>query len=170
MLSAKQKLITLVIAILGSVFLPAISLLIFKKQGKVKDFYLDTKDERNLPYASSILYFLLAAYSILQFQNITQIFGIIFFNAALLVLVIFVINYYTKISAHMASLGSLAAYLYSFSFNLKIELIYWITATIVISGIVALARLKLQAHTKFQIYLGFFTGAIVTTLLLLLIF
>jgi len=75
-------------------------------------------------------------------------------SGALLSLIFFFINYWTKISLHAAGGGILSGYLCAFSaqqlhFNYSLILLSFL-----ISGLIISARLALNKHTPFQAYLG----------------
>lgn len=154
-------------------FCLAIPLLIFyflKKLGKISSYYMENRSERNLPFVVLIVCYAIATYFVEKIPSIMPLFNVVLVNAVISLFFVLTINSFTKISAHLTALGSLTAYLYFFSYMLKMDLLVWILSSIFISGLIAIARLSLEAHTKFQIYLGFFTGVIVTTTLLFLLF
>jgi membrane-associated phospholipid phosphatase len=101
---------------------------------------------------------------------VLPIFPVIFINGAIIILFVLLFNNFFKISAHLAALGSLFMYLYMFSYRLQMDLLWWILGILLISGVVAVSRLVLNAHTKLQVYSGFFLGAFVTFGILKLLF
>jgi membrane-associated phospholipid phosphatase len=85
-----------------------------------------------------------------------------------LILICLAINFFTKISAHLAGAGGLTGAMTGISIRLNIDLVMLITIIILCSGLIGFARLKLNAHNPAQIYAGFICGMIVMTIFLLI--
>lgn len=154
------------ITILFTIVLPVLAFYFLKKKGIIEDFYMENGRERNLPYVIMIVCYALATYILQQIPLILPVFLLIFINSGIVVFVVLLINSFTKISAHLASLGALVAYLYNLSALMKMDLFLWLTFFIIISSLLIIARYELKAHTKIQVYTGFFIGISVTTILL----
>ena len=73
-------------------------------------------------------------------------------------LILFLLSFKWKISAHTLGIGGLTGALIAISFRLNVNLEYFIIATIIVSGIVGYSRLKLKTHEQYQIYIGWLTG------------
>ena len=63
-----------------------------------------------------------------------------------------------KISAHMIGMGGVLGLIISLSFNYSASIMFFLMLAVMISGIVAFARLSLNAHTPTQVYAGLATG------------
>jgi hypothetical protein len=63
-----------------------------------------------------------------------------------------------KISAHLAGLGGVCGMLYSISVVTFTETLTWLLVAIVVSGLVASARLILKSHTGIELISGFLLG------------
>jgi hypothetical protein len=134
----------------------------------ISSLLLVRREERIYPIlAISIFYY--ATYYLLKGIHLSTIFSYYMLGATLLALLSLVINFYGKISLHMVAIGSFTGLLLGLSLNFGVNLNAEICATIVVAGIVGYARLKSGMHKPAEIYSGFAVGAIVMTLLIILL-
>ena len=149
---------TLVIAFLFGLFLPVVVFVYLRKKDKIANDDATIKEERTLPYAIGIF---LAVIALL----LSEIFGLHHFILALWIAYIFiqiimiVINFYWKISAHLIGIG--------IPFAVICFLFSWEACWILIFPIViGWARLELKVHNLLQIVAGFLLGALPTFFIL----
>ncbi|MCD6557248.1 MAG: hypothetical protein J7K64_08660, partial [Bacteroidales bacterium] len=88
----------------------------------------------------------------------------------ILLLILLVLTFKFKISVHMAGMGGFIGFFYVFFVKMNISevlfmiygfhilIIHFFVLLLIISGIIASARLLLKAHNPIQIISGFFTG------------
>lgn len=155
--------------IVGLVFLntcvaPFLVILLMKKTGLIKDFLLQDKNERIYPMLVSVFFYLFTYYLFRQ-ANLPSLLNYFIMGATLLVLLGFVITFYWKISLHMVSMGGFTGYLIAVSLILGYELHTFIVGSILVSGLVGSARIRLNAHNQSQVYTGFITGILIMLLL-----
>jgi hypothetical protein len=74
--------------------------------------------------------------------------------------IIFIVNYFYKVSIHTATLGSFLALLMVNFVNTGTELRPFVAITFVIIGLVSSARLFALSHNNIQVYLGLVVGFI----------
>ena len=75
------------------------------------------------------------------------------------------VNIFWKISAHMVGIGGLLGIMITISSRLQINLHYLLIALVLIAGLVAFSRLKLNEHNSAQIYCGFLLGLVIQVVL-----
>ena len=155
--------------ITGLVFLntciaPFLVILVMKKTGLIKDFYLQDRNERVYPIMVSVFFYLFTYYLFRQ-AHLPSLLNYFVMGATLLVLLGFVITFYWKISLHMMSMGGFTGYLIAVSLILGYELHMLIIGSVLVSGLVGSARIKLNAHNPSQVYVGFVTGILLMLLL-----
>ena len=81
------------------------------------------------------------------------------FGATLTIGMLFVFALFRqKISAHMSGLGGLVGFLAMLSVRLHTNLLALICILFVLTGIAAMARMKMKAHREREIYIGFLLG------------
>jgi hypothetical protein len=146
-----------------TVLLPVLNLYLLKRFNIVKDFKMEDKSQRSLPYFVTAFFYFGITYLIWNF-SISPVFRAILFASSISILLSSLINYKWKISAHMVGAGGLVATIFFVSYFLKQQNTIWICATFLFAGITGSARLLLQAHTEKEVYSGFLLGIVSVTL------
>ncbi len=144
---------------LTTFMLPALILLILRKFDVVKSMEMPERQERALPLIIVSAFFYLTYYLLKQMEQ-NSIITLFMIGATMLILLCLIINYFTKISLHTASWGGFLGALMGYSLNARVDVMLWLYAIILITGIVATARLILKAHTPAQVYGGFLLGSL----------
>lgn len=160
------KWIILGVTFLFTFFLPSLNAIILLKMGRIKSLEMETNTERSIPYISTSFYYLSLFY---LFQNTPQfptIFKILILGAAISVLLSFIINFRWKISAHTIGIGGISGAALGIIYRLQMDIHIMLMILLLLSGIVAYARLKLNTHTPAQVYSGFILGFFIELLLI----
>ncbi len=150
--------------VVGFVFIftfliPTLIILITVRLGKVGSLQMETQRERVFPLLMVAVLFY-ATYYMLKQASMSGLITFFMVGSTMLVLITLLINYATKISLHMTAWGGLLGTLFGFAIRFQYNLTLVIFSLILLIGIIAAARLKLNAHKPFQIYLGFLLGSI----------
>lgn len=150
--------------VIGLVFfmtciIPTLFIIVMIKSGIVTTTYLSKREDRTMPYIISITFFYLTFYVLKKLQ-ISPVYYYFMIGATMLNIIVMAINFFWKISSHMASVGALAGMVVGLSYFLGTNYFYLIALTVIIAGVTGFARLKLQAHTPAQVYSGFVLGFI----------
>lgn len=167
LIPAGAKLVIFSLIFITTFIFPTIFILIIKRKGLIKSLLMESREERVYPYTIAAIFNFSAFYMIKQIQ-IPEEYYLLLLGSGALILICLVINFNTKISAHMVGAGGLTGALIGISMRLNIDLVVLIVLAILCSGLIGFARLKLNAHKPFQIYLGFICGMIVMTIFLLI--
>ena len=124
--------------------------------------------ERIIPYSSAALYYFALFYllhhaNFPEFYRVTVIdfLNLLNLGAATCILLTLLINFKWKISAHTIGIGGLTGGVLGMMYRLQLDLHYLFIALLFCSGIVAYARLKLNAHSPAQVYVGFALGFLI---------
>lgn len=158
-ISTDRKLIILSVTFLFTFLLPTINALILLKMGRIQSLEMDSPQERIIPYSSTAMYYF-ALYYLFYSAEFPSIFKIVILGAGISILLTFIINFKWKISAHMVGIGGLAGAALGIIYRMQLDVQLALIGIIFFSGIVAYARLKLNAHTPAQVYTGFVVGFI----------
>ena len=152
--------------VLGLVFLttcliPLISLLALKVSGNLTgSFFMKDRRQRIVPFVFISLYYVLTAYlfsSKLFFVNELLI-ACITVVAALIVLLA-IITFWWKISAHSMAMGGSIGVLLAVQFQYSMVAMLWpVLAMVILAGAVMTARLFLKAHEPAEVWVGFGLG------------
>ena len=163
----QAKKIVLLIVLVSTLVLPLTFVPFFIFQKIIKNVQMENNKERLVPFfVTSVLYF--SCYYMLKRLGAPQTIVLFILAAGINVFTLFLFSFKYKISAHMTGIGGLTGALIAISFILKINLEYFIIGAIIVSGIIAYSRLKLETHKQYQIYIGWFTGLIISSTILLL--
>ncbi len=167
-LSPSVKILLFLMILFSTVILPVLVFIIFKRNHVVSSFHMKTNEERNYPYlVTALIYF--GLYLLLSKTVLHPIYSVFFLAATVLSLVLLFVNLRFKISAHMAGLGGVTGLLAGIAFRWNLELTLPVIIAIAIAGLVAYARLKLNAHKPSEVYLGFLAGVSVFLLFTILL-
>ena len=161
-----QWLIVLVVW-LTTFAIPALSLGLLKYTGNISSLKLKNRKERLLPFFYITIFYGFTAYYFSRQMLVTEITSGIFILTAIMILSASIITFFWKISVHSLSMGGVVGLLLIITTMLPdSQLSYLLLATILISGLVLSARLKLQAHTPAQAYMGFVLGLFISFMII----
>ena len=158
-LPKEAKWILLGIVFFTTFFLPVTFILFMVRRGMVRSLYIDSREERTVPYGITVVFFILAYYLLKQLE-LSPVYSYFMIGAILLIIVVFLINFFWKISSHMAAVGALTGLAIGLSYYLGMFFINLIVVALFISGLVGYSRLRLHAHTPAQVDAGFLLGAL----------
>lgn len=151
-----------IIAVIGTLLftgiLPALPIYLLMKKGEVNDLFISKKEERTMPYLFSFMayvFWALFMWRTMQFPTFIVAMGM---GSALSIFIILFINLKWKISAHAAGVGGFCASVFGVCYRTAINPVWLFVIILSISGLVALARLELKAHTPSQVLAGFAIG------------
>ena len=156
----KQEYIILVVIFVSTYILPVLFLVFFRKMNLIKDYHLRTIEERKFPIIFFIILSVMIGKMLLNIQ-IVDLLAFSFFGIALsLSLTYFFFSFNIKTSLHTLGIGGIIGFViimsneYQLNFNIIIAVLF------IIAGVIALARLKLNAHYPKEIYIGFLLGVL----------
>jgi membrane-associated phospholipid phosphatase len=165
-----KKTIILIIALLTFI-IPLLILLILLNLRVITSLNLSIRRERYIPY-SVIAFIYTGGYFILNHFPLGIPAAVLNFIliADIVIVILMTLNFRYKISAHMAGIGSFMSFFYVFllkevlsdtlfSFiGIDFTILFFLIFLIVVSGLIASARLFLNEHKPVQIISGFCLG------------
>ncbi|NSL89535.1 hypothetical protein [Chitinophaga solisilvae] len=146
--------------IIISLFFPLLSVLLAKSLGFISSIYMKTQRDRIIPYVAIIIYYFWAFYTFLQEGRAPRFYSAFFLGSFIAIVISFVTNNFWKTSMHSVGWGGVIGFLLSLMWGMHMNVSVPLVITFLVAGLVATARLVLQAHTPAEIYLGFFIGII----------
>ncbi|MDA9612347.1 hypothetical protein N9S08_00860 [Flavobacteriales bacterium] len=155
------------VLIFSTVILPLISIFFLIKSGKVSSLEMSNHKERSVPLFRTALWTGLGYYTIENILVFSPIIKAELIGAISIILIASIISKYWKISLHLLGIGGLVGVL------IALEIIYGnlqhlIIIFILLSGVLAMARIKEKAHNYPQVYIGFLGGLSVELLIMLI--
>lgn len=158
----------LLLLCLNTFIAPALIIYYFRKMGVITSIYVDDVAERRLPYLACVVVYGIATYLFgWQLQPIGELapqISVILASVTLSLVVVTMVSYFWKISAHGTgiggSIGMLSALIIRFD---EAALLTPLLITILVGGWLMSARLQLNAHTPLQLLAGVACGLLVST-------
>ncbi len=138
-----------------------------KKQGMISSLKMEKVEERVLPYMVSAIFYGITYFLFYNIQ-FPALYLSIFLAASCSVAILLIFALFKeKVSAHLTGIGGICGLLIVVNQVLGIDTIPLLTVFILLAGLLAAARLKLNAHSAFEVAAGFTLG-LSTQLLILL--
>lgn len=151
--------ITTVVAI-TTIILPAISLLILKRQNTISSFQLENREERTTPYFLTFAYYGITAIMLYRLHFIPPIIPLVMIVAAAGCLSLLLMNLKLKVSAHAMGMGSLSAMMGLLMYFFDLNLVIPLTVVLLLSLIVMASRHYLKAHSLLELIIGYLSGIV----------
>ena len=128
----------------------------------IKDIKMESTKERIYPYILTVLSYISTYIILIKFPaKIPSPVSAFMLIAAVSVIVVLLINFKTKISAHTMGIGSFFGYGLAFFYLMNLNVYLYLLFLLIIVGLVATSRLFLNEHKPLQVYLGIFIGFII---------
>ncbi len=142
---------------LYSALVPLAFILLLRGIGVIKSMEMKTRAERTLPYVVTVLMMGVTLAKLYGYQvppNIILTLG----GGFVALIILMVVNFFWKISAHACGLGALTAFVIYLSTVYGLGSVGMVSLLFVVSGVVATARMALKCHTLWQITVGYMLG------------
>ncbi|HTA62428.1 MAG TPA: phosphatase PAP2 family protein [Bacteroidia bacterium] len=152
-----KKLFLMAAVVVFSVLLPLLNMVLLKKMGYIKDMQAHQSSERLMPYVSTLTLYIGLLY-ILHGLSLPYFFKQIILVSLLVIAADFIINFFTKISAHASAIGGCLGVIYFCEFFSTSANIIPLCICLGIAGLICFARLYLNEHSPKQVYAGFAVG------------
>jgi hypothetical protein len=150
------------------VMFPLLSVLLLKALGFIGSIHLRTQRDRIIPYVACMIWYWWIWYVMNNRPEVPRecvILSLAFFLASIGGLMA---NISMKVSMHAIAAGVMAAFVMLLGFSQDLNIGFYISGSILLTGAICTARFIDSDHTPKEIYVGLFIG--VVTLLLALKF
>lgn len=160
-----RRVVILLVCMGITCIMPLIFLSVLRHLKLVKDLHVNVREERTIPYVFTAVCYAVAAYY-LYYCHAPQWFVMFMVGASITILVIVLINFKWKISAHMAGIGGIVALIYQIHVQglSAFELLGVLCLTIIVAGLLGSARLALRRHDAWQVLAGAVVGFLCVSL------
>ena len=156
------------IVIFCTIILPLISVFWLIQKGRVSSLEMSNHKERSLPLVKTVIWMSVGYYLLENALFYTPILKAELLGAIIIILVAAIISKFWKISLHLLGIGGLVGIFIALQV-IHGALLYLLILFILLSGILAVARIKQKAHNYAQVYAGFIVGLSVELITILLI-
>lgn len=145
------------VVVINTVMLPMAVFFFLMRKGIVKSLHMHTAEERTLPFLTVIIFQLSTYFLFLRLPMPKLIPDLVLASVAS-VAVALLINLRWKVSIHMLGMGGLVGTFIGLALRYQVEALQPVMTLVILSGLVGYARLRLNAHTPAQVYVGFLIG------------
>nr|WP_252726802.1 hypothetical protein [Polaribacter vadi] len=159
-LSSDKKFSVLSLIFISSYLIPLLVLVLLKKFKLIKNFQTESIKERKLPVSLMIFLFYFLGNTMSNLSSLREL-SLLFYATSIGLIIIYILFFFKiKASIHLLSISIPTGFFLVLSTNNSQSYIIVIIILILLSGILASARLHLNAHNKKEVYIGFFLGMI----------
>lgn len=137
--------------------MPGLTVFAMQKTGQVESLLLRTTEERRLPFWMTTMYYF-AAYYVMHEVRLPAMFSLTMLGAAISVGLAALINHFWKISIHMIGIGGVCGALLGLGRFIEADVTLPFVVFILLSGLLAGARLERKAHDTSQLLAGYLVG------------
>ena len=163
----------MLLVFLYTFFIPAVSIMVMYFLGMVQDVQAREREDRIGPYLCTGMLDLWVYYNFSQQGQLPPAYVSFMLGVVLALFLSFIINIFSKISAHAVGMGGLIGMVIIsmiwFSYgsftvqwlnglSLEVSMLHLLMIVLVIAGAVGTARLFLKAHQPADVYGGYFIG------------
>ena len=149
-------------AIVGTVtftcIIPLIPTYILIRQGIISDMYIKDKKQRTMPYVFSVVSYSFWVMFLLRTLHLPFTIVVAGVGAVVALIVIMIVNFKWKISAHLCGMGALLGFVSGVSFIMAVNPLETMVLILCLAALTALSRIGLKAHTPLQTLIGFVVG------------
>ncbi len=160
---------------LSSFFIPFFSISMLRFLGMIESMEMKDKQERIGPYIITGLFYTWIFWNSFNSQQIPDAYAVFVLGSVIGLFLAFLINIFTKISAHAVGMGGLVGMVLitmfmfsyvtdSFAINfgplgvLQLNMTMLFMIVLILAGLVGTSRLILQAHEPADLYGGYLVG------------
>jgi hypothetical protein len=166
-LPPRVKTILFIIILINNVLLPLSLMPYFRYRNIISSWVIENRKERTVPLMATTFFYFLSAYIFLRF-HIPLFLKLFIQVAAILSTAVTIVNFRWKISIHAAGVGALTAVVAVLSVQMHTQLIWFLVAAILSSGLVLSSRLWLDSHNHGEVWFGYLLGFLIPALFLFL--
>lgn len=131
----------------------------FISKGKFVALSIPQRQDRILPFFFTSLFYLITTYMFFTKFKVSQVLVIILAATTLIIVLVSMITFFLKVSAHSASAGALIGFLMGLGFKYPQERIVWpLLFILLLGGLVMSARLYLNSHRPIDVLVGSILG------------
>lgn len=146
------------VLVVNTMLVPVLFAWYLTSKGYVSSIMMDDVNDRKLMYFFTFLLYLITLFVLSGFSVPSAIYKYAF-GGTLTIGILFILALFRKkVSAHLSALGGLAGAMIMLSIRLHTDFLALICVVFILSGIVAMSRLTLKAHSEKEVYVGFIIG------------
>ena len=151
------KIQVLLLAYLFTILLPSLLIHLYRRYQGWNLIEMGHRERRMVPYAISIVCYFTCIY-VMDRLHMPHFMSSIIVAALAVQSLCALINVWWKISTHTAAVGGVGGALFSFSYYLGFNPVWWFCLVVLIGGLLGTSRMILRQHSLAQVVVGFWVG------------
>jgi hypothetical protein len=145
-----------------AVFFPLFSVALMKPLGFIESFKMKTARERTIPLMATMIFYFWVSHVFNSIPgNPPLALKVLLLGNFWGIILLFIINIFTKISMHTAAAGGMIGIIIVLMMTSHVNMTIPLFAALVLAGIIGTARMILGAHQRGDIWLGYIIGILV---------
>jgi len=149
----------LLLLVVCTFLIPMLSTYMLYRLGSIKSLLMEDRSDRVFPFISTTLFYMLTTYLFIKQLAMLHLITIILSGITVSLLLVTVISFFWKISAHSVGIAGITGFLIGIYYQYAaVEYFYPMLLVILIAGLLMSARLYLNAHTPAQVLAGTLLG------------
>jgi len=147
----------------NTIFIPLVAILLMKALGFVKSLKMETAKERIIPLMATMIFYFWVSQ---VFDRRSDVVVPLVLKVLLLgnlwgIIILFLINIFTKISMHTAAAGGMIGILIILYITGHVNIAIPFFIALLLAGLIGSARMILHAHERGDVWLGYIIGILV---------
>jgi hypothetical protein len=167
-LPVQLKRMIFILVMANNVLLPMALATVLYARGAIRTFNARDRNERVLLLTFSLVMYSITAFLLLRMQ-VPGLFRAFFIAIAVVTLITLLITVFYRISLHASGIGGLLVLVLLMSGLYHISMVWQTVAVLLTGSAVLSSRIYLEDHSPREVWSGFFAGAVIMGLSLLLI-
>ncbi|WP_245942112.1 PA-phosphatase [Algoriphagus chordae] len=144
---------------LSTLVIPMVTIFGLRLTGTLKSIHMADLKERAIPFSVTSIYYILTVYFLYQKKEFDPILWQVLGVITLAILILTLVTFFWKMSAHMTGMGGLLAAVVVLGIKFPtFQPLYALLSSIMLAGLVGTVRLYLNAHRPIEIYVGLVFG------------
>ena len=154
-----DKLTVIAVVAIMTCVVPVVLISLMRYFRIISDLHLNVQNERFVPYVVIVVCYVISALYLFNINAPTWMW-MFMFGGGIATMISLVVNFFWKISAHMAGIGGLIGLLCKINSygDGIIELMPVICVMIIVAGILGTSRIAMERHTLWQVIAGVLNG------------
>lgn len=140
--------------------IPALSAFMMHRAGAIRNMEMPERNDRLVPQLFTAAMYLVVFF-MLGDKGLPSFIRLFILGSVVVQLIAAAVTLWWKISLHLIGLGGLCGGMLAGMFTENNGAVWPIAVAFLISGLVASARLQLEAHNRNQLYVGYLTGFVI---------
>lgn len=163
---SKLKIFFIAIILLNTSFIPAIFMSLLRSSGFMRYVSLEERYQRALPLAVAAVSYALCAY-IIPYSFFILVIKRFLIAGTVCIVFTLAVSWFWKISVHMVAMGALLAMIFAIEISGVGRMMTAFIVFILLSGMLASARLYLGKNNLTQVGVGFLSGFLIASMVIL---